>query len=250
MAGGPRKADHHVVFIRYFRGPSFCYAVVVILRSITGTLMAGPHNVVRLVVRGSALATGETRTKQVFNVWDFSRPGTSGAPNKTNIKAAFKTAILTPLANCLSVSYVKNAIDVRFLDDYLDPYQTFVDGVNGAVTGDSAPSINNVLMQMRSTVRGGSYRGSKRFGPIAESHTLLDYLNSTAIAVWATFQTAYLAGFTDSDGFVWLPTVVSARLSNLYIATPSIKNVAVSSTIVNVPLTKLTSRSQLHKSMV
>lgn len=210
--------------------------------------MAGPQRNVRIVVSGSALATGEARTKIIQNVYDFYRTTAGGSPNKTNIKAAFKTSILTPLGACLSVSYVKNTIDVRFIDDATDPFQRFTDGVNGGVTGDSLPSLNNVTMQLVTGLRGGSFRGYKHYGPIAESHTALDYLNSTAIALWATYQTAFVAGFTDSDGFLWKPVVVSALLSDLIGPPVTVTSNFVTSTIVNAPLGRMKNRGQTSRS--
>ncbi len=210
--------------------------------------MAGPQLNVRIVVRGTALATGEARTKNVINVYDFKRTTTGGSPNKTNIKAAFKTAILTPLGAALSVSYVKNDILVRFIDDPLDAFQQFIDGVNGGVTGDSLPSINNVTCQLVTGVRGKHYRGFKHWGPIAESRTTLDYLNATGITDFAAVQTALVAGFTDSDGFIWKPRVVAARLSNLIGPTVTIVDTLVTSTIVNAYLGKMKSRAQTTRS--
>lgn len=212
--------------------------------------MAGPHQVVRIVVRGTALATGELRTKNVVNVYDFYRTSLGPATNKTNIKAGFKTTILTPLGNALSVSYVKNTIDLRFIDDFLDPFVSFVDGVNGAVTGDSLPSRECALMQMKTGVRGKHYRGFKFFGPLAESRTTLDYINSTSITEFGTFQTAYLAGFTDSDGNTWLPYLVAAKLSNLKVDPPVIVGTPITSVTVNVAITELKRRGQTHPATV
>jgi hypothetical protein len=208
-----------------------------------GKRMAGPHLNVRIQVRGTSLSTAEARTKTVYNLYDFRRASGSAVPTKTQIEAAFKTAILTPLAACLSVSYVKGFVDVRFLDDPLDPYQTFVDGVNGTTTLDSLPSVNNVCMQMKTGVRYYN-RGSKHFGPIAESDTLLDYLTSAALTKWATFQTAYLAGFTDGAGVLWTPVIVSAKYSIFTDLIATIVQNAVTSTIVNPYLGIMRKRSQ------
>ena|SRR5436190_5821899 len=210
--------------------------------------MAGPQVNVRITVRAIGLATAEARTKAIDNVYDFRRTTTGGSPVKTQIITAFKTLILTPLANCLSVSYVKQFIDIRFLDDVKDPVLTVADGVNGAVAGDSLPTLNNVLMQLKTGVRGRRYRGFKFYGPIAESHTLLDYLTGAAITLWATFQTAYLAGFTDASGFVWQPYLVSPKSSNLKTDPPIIVGNIINGTQVNAQLTKKTTRWQGRRS--
>lgn len=205
--------------------------------------MAGPHLNMRIQVRGTALSTAELRTKSVYNLYDFRRSASSATPTKTQVLAAFKSAILTPLAACLSVSYVKAFVDLRYLDDPLDPYQTFADGVTGTTTADSLPSVNNATMQMKTGVRYMN-RGSKHFGPIAESDTLLDYLTAAAIVKWATFQTAFLAGFTDATGVLWLPVIVSEKYSLFTFSTASIVQNAVTSTIVNPYLGIMRKRSQ------
>lgn len=198
----------------------------------------------RIQVRGHALSTGELRTKTVYNVYDYFRPSTGSPGTKAGIVAAFKTAVLSPLAPCLSVSYVKDFIDVRFIDDPFDPYVTFADGVNGTASGDSLPSVNNVTMQLKSGVRGRSWNGSKHFGPIAEAHTLLDYLTSTAVGLWATFQAAYLVGFADASGNVWSPYIVSQMKSTFEPSIATVVGAAVTRTIVNQYVGIMRKRSQ------
>lgn len=211
--------------------------------------MAGPQQRLRIIVGGTALATGETRIKNIVNVYDLYRTTSAGAPSKTGIMTQFKTSILTPLAACLSVSYVKSYMEARWIDDLFDPFTLVSDGVNGTVVNDSLPSVNNVVMQLKTGVRGRRARGFKYYGPIAESHTTLDYLNSTAIALWATFQAAYLAGAT-TGGDTWLPYLVSPASSNFKSDPPSIVGRPITSTIVNAPLTRKTSRWQLRRSSV
>jgi hypothetical protein len=205
--------------------------------------MAGPHLNIRIQVRGTALSTGEARTKTIYNLYDFKRSASSATPTKAQIKTAFQSTILTPLAACLSVSYVSAFVDLRYLDDPLDPYQTISGGVSGTTTGDSLPSVNNVCMQMKTGIRYYN-RGSKHYGPIAESDTLLDYLTTSAIAKWATFQTAFNAGFTDAAGVLWTPVIVSQKYSVFSDTVATIVQNAVTSTIVNPYLGIMRKRSQ------
>lgn len=176
--------------------------------------MAGPHLNFRIQVRGHAVSTGESRTKLVYNVYDFYRTTASGASTKTAIATAFKSSILTPLAACLSVSYQTDFLDLRWLDDPLDPYLTQALALPGTITGDSLPSVNNVYVQTGSGIRGGKFRGAKRYGPIAESSTTLDTLTSGSQTLWATFCAALIAGFT-ADGSTYTPFIVSQKDSVL-----------------------------------
>jgi len=206
--------------------------------------MAGPHIFVRVQIRATALSTGELRTKTVYNVYDYKRTTTSGNPSKANFLTAFKTAVITPLSNCLSVSYIAGFSDVRWLDDPLDPYTTNSSIGTGTVAGDSLPSVNNVCMRLGTGVRGRSNRGSKHFGPIAESHTLLDYLTAAAITLWGTFQAAYLANITASDGFVYSPCVVSQKNSVFNATTATVVANVVTTTTVNNYLGIMRKRAQ------
>lgn len=205
--------------------------------------MAGPQMYLRIQVRGTALATGEARIKKVYNVYDYLRSASGTPPTMATILAAFKSAVLTPLGNCLSVSYVKAYCDLRWLDDPTNPYTIIADGVNGQVAGDSLPSVNNVSMQLKTGLRGRIYRGAKRYGPIAESHTTLDYLNSTAIALWATFQTAYLTPFV-AGGYNFSPVVVSQKSSTFNPTTAIVVATPVTTTIVNAYLGIMRKRAQ------
>lgn len=197
--------------------------------------MAGPHIYMRAVVRAHAAPGTEPRIRSIVNVYDYYRTTGGGVPTKAQFATAMMAAQLTNMQPVLSVSYITDYLDVRFLDDPLDPFLTQALAKNGTVTGDSLPSLNNVAMQLKSGFRGGSYRGSKHYGPIAESDTTLDGLTAGAITRWATLQASYLAGFTDAGGFLWLPFIVSQLYSVFSIAPPvaTVVGVPVTSTIVN-----------------
>lgn len=213
-------------------------------------MATGDKVFLRVQVRAHALSTGEPRTKPVFNVWDFKRTNTGGTPSKTAALTAMKAAILVPLQACLSVSYVTDFSDVRWLDDPLDPFATASLSLNGTVAGDSVPSLNNVFCKLLSGLRGASNRGGKHFGPIAEASTLLDELNTGTVTLFATLATAWLAGFTASDGFSYLPFVVSETNSDF---TPSVANVVgvnVNSISTNIVLGMMRKRAQFRRGSV
>jgi hypothetical protein len=195
--------------------------------------VSGPHIVMRAVVRAHAAPGTEPRIKSIVNVYDYYRTTTGGVPTKAQFATAFAAHPATDIQGLLSVSYITDFLDVRFLDDPLDPFLTAALAKNGTVAADSLPSVNNVTLQLKTGLRGPSYRGSKHFGPIAESDTTLDGLTAGAITRWATFQTAYLAGFTDAGGFLWLPVVTSQKYSTFTLLTAIVVYTAVNATIVN-----------------
>lgn len=210
--------------------------------------MASDSAYVEIVVKGHADPGTETAIKKAYNVYVYKRAATTPALNKANVATAFKTAVIDVLKDLLSVSYKADSIDIRALDDHLDPYLPVAHTADGTVAGDSLPSTNNVVMHMKTSVRGRAYRGRKHFSPIAEADTTLDNLKATPIANWASFGAAYLAGFTDSDGSVWVPHVVQYSLSaftplgNVVVSTP------VSSVTVNATLGTMKRRKQPNAS--
>lgn len=213
-------------------------------------MATGDKIFLRFQIRAHALSTGEPRTKPVYNVWDFKRTTTGGTPSKSAAATYFKANILTPLAACLSVSYVTDWLDVRWVDDPLDPYLTSSLSLNGTVTGDSLPSLNNAFMKINSGVRGQSNRGSKHFGPLAESSTLLDELNSGAITLFGTFITAYLAGIAASDGFNYSPFILSEANSTFSPTKAIVNGIVANGCTLNSVLGRMTRRAQFRRGTV
>lgn len=192
--------------------------------------MAGPHLIARIVTRAHALSTGEPRTKLSYNVWDFYRVAGAATPTKTQIATAFVSGIAANLKTVMSVSYVTDYIDCRFLDDPTDANYTTALSQTGTITGDSLPSMVAVTLQLRTGFRGRINRGSKHFGPVAESATTLDMLTSGALTAWQTFAATYLAGFTDATGTLWRPYLVSQKSSTF---TPTV------ATVIGNPITEI-----------
>lgn len=213
-------------------------------------MATGDKVYLRIQTRGTALATGEPRTKPIYNVWDFKRTSTGGTPLKSSALTAFKSTIQTPLLNCLSVSYIGGFCDVRWLDDPVDPYATTANAVTGAVTLDSSPSLNNVFAKMTAGLRGRNNRGGKHFGPIAESSTLLDQINAGEITLFGTLITAWLTGFTAGDGFVYTPFIVSARKSTFNSSTANVVGVTCTAVTVNPVIGRMTRRAQFRRGTV
>jgi len=136
------------------------------------------------------------------------------------------------------------------LDDPLDPYDTATLTTPGGVSGDSVPSLNNAYLKLSSGLRGGSNRGAKHLGPIAESSTLLDELNSGELTLLGTFVTAFLTGFTAADGFSYLPFIVSQTKSKFNPTTANVVGVTCTGVTINSILGRVTRRAQFRRSSV
>jgi hypothetical protein len=215
-------------------------------------MATGDKVYLRIVTRAHALSTSEPRTKPIYNVWDFRRNTTGGTPSKSNAYTAFLAAVMVPLKACLSVSYVTDYADYRWLDDPLDPYFTVALAQTGTVAGDSVPSLNNAYLKLVTGVRGPSNRGAKHLGPIAESSTTLDQLNAGAITLFGTFATSYIAGFTGADGFVYQPFLTSQIQSTFTLKPPTANVVGrvVTSTVLNTVIGRMERRAQYRRGSV
>lgn len=172
--------------------------------------------VVQIAMKGLMAAAGSQSVKTVF-LFHFRRSTGAGAPSKANIDAAFQAAIATPIAAALNNRWAATVDSLRFLNSALDGDVDFSSALIGLISGDSMPSDQAAYLLMRTGVRGKSYRGSKHLGPMSESDTTTtgDVFNAGALTRLSTIAAAILAGFTDSDGNVWKPSVVSTSLSQL-----------------------------------
>lgn len=166
------------------------------------------HDYVNLVTVASTADEG-AGSRPNLNVYAFHRISGSADPSKASINTAFQSAIQAKVLLALHEDYTQTANMIRFWDDYNDPYQTFTQSHQGAVTGERLPDYVAVTLQLKSAIRGRWGRGSKHYSPIAEADTDGDVLTSGSIALFEDIRDALVAGFTDGDGNVWKSFIIS-----------------------------------------
>lgn len=135
-----------------------------------------------------------------------------------SLQAAFLSALETQLEAALPITYANGKVKARFMDDPTFAYNTPSGDVDGAVTGDRATNFNAVTIQVNTDARGRNFRGSKHFGPIAESQTTLDALNAGAITLWGDVVNGLynlMAGGLAGASTTWAWIVLSQTLSDL-----------------------------------
>lgn len=177
---------------------------------------------VEIVMNGVASAQG-SNSKNIANVYHFYRTTNVPPVSKTHIETAFQAAIGALVIALLNVRYTQTTTTVRIVDDALDQPVIFPESGVGAIAGDSMPIEDMAYVLLRTGIKGKSFRGNKKYGPLSESDSTLataDVLNAAAIARFATLQAALLAGFTDSDGNVWQSQVLSKILGQ-YLVNPT-----------------------------
>jgi hypothetical protein len=204
--------------------------------------MASPHNFLQIIVKAHEESDGASLTNKITNVWTYYRSGASATPSKVAAVTAFKSAVLTPLMNCLSIAYAIDYLDYRWIDDYQDRTISETSTTVGAVAGDNLPAFVDVVLQLQGALRGSGSHGSKYFAPIPESHTDQNVLTGAAVTLWNTFADAYLAGFTSSDSFTYIPFIAQARPQGVPFTYQTVTGQPVFSTKLNTTLSSLKSR--------
>lgn len=141
-----------------------------------------------------------------------------GVSPMNDIVDAWLSQMEVLLEAALPLSYANGKMKGRFMDDPTAGFSTPRGDVDGSVTGDRATSFNAVCIQAKTDARGRNFRGSKHFGPVAESHTTLDDLNAGAITLWqavADGLKGLCAGNLDAGLTQWTPIILSQTLSDL-----------------------------------
>jgi len=162
---------------------------------------------VEVQMLGTISAAG-SNSKNVANVYNFRRTANVLPLSKANINTAFQAAIGAPVIAALQARYSQTFNTVRFIDDATDVPSGFAQAGVGAIATDSYATYGAVCVNLKTSYRGGSGRGSKHFTPFAEADTTGDVLTGAGLARWQTVEAALLAGFTDADGNVWVPEIV------------------------------------------
>lgn len=163
-----------------------------------------PYNYVEIVTQAYAVARGGG-VKNFFNVFHFRRTTTVNTLSKANINTAFAAGVGAAMLAALNVDYTQTGNTLRFFENPLDAPLTISQSGVGAVANDRLPDFNAAVIQMKSGVRGKPYRGSKHLGPVSEDSTTGDDLTAGAVTLFTAVGTAIVAGFTDSNGNVWVP---------------------------------------------
>jgi hypothetical protein len=172
---------------------------------------------VELVYNGLVASAG-SNSRAMQAIFHYQRTSTVNPLNKTNVISAFITQTRTLLMTCLSLRLTLTNVACRIINDAQDAYKLTTDTHAGLVTGDSMPLTNAAFLLFQTGLRGRSYRGSKHLFPVGESATTVltdDIFNAAALTYLGNFATAAAANFTDSDGNVWFPVVLSRTLSQL-----------------------------------
>lgn len=206
-----------------------------------------PANQVTTVewILSGLIASGGSNSVNTVNVFHFRRTATAVDPVKSAINTILTTNILTPLALALNLRWSAVHSTVRFVNDATDAPALFTQSAVGAVTGDGLSSLTAIFILQKTGLRGKTYRGGKHFGPLSEADvtaTADDILNTAAVTRFAAIVTAMQAANTDSTGNIWVPTILSKKLSQLVVNPTTVVTNDVQSTLLNKRIGRMKKR--------
>ena len=171
------------------------------------------------VILQAAVPLANGGTRPFLNVFHFRQISVVPALGVlADLKTSVNGALEAALEDALSIQYQNGKFKARWMDDPTFAYDTPNKDIDGTVTGDRATAFNAVTIQMRSDARGRNFRGSKHFGPIAESQTTLDDLNAGAITKWQAVADAIasmVGTVSGGNATSWTPIILSPTLSDL-----------------------------------
>jgi len=195
-------------------------------------------------MRGLVAAKGSNSRNSV-SIWHFKRGSTSGTLSEAAIETAFQAAIAVPVTDALNERYSQTFNTVRMIEDVSRLEYQNARAVAGAITGDSMPTTMMAFLLARTVYRGKNFLGKKKLFPFSESDTTAataDLWNAGCLTRLGTIASAWLAGFTDSNGNVWAPIVVSRAQSQLRYNPTIVTYASITATLVNKRIGRMRKR--------
>lgn len=180
--------------------------------------------IVEVVTNGNCAAAGSNNRKTAV-VSHWRRVITTPVFSKSQFDTAYQAAIVVAIGAALNARWTQTNNAVRVANNWLDQPTKFGHAVVGAIAGDSMPTYVSSYIMLNTGLRYGFNRGSKKLFPFSESDTTTatdDFFNAGCVARLVTIANAFVAGFTDAGGSVWVPVVLSTTYSTLTVDPASI----------------------------
>lgn len=188
--------------------------------------------VCEIVVKG-ILATGGAGQAPCGNVFYYRLSNMVLAPTKAALSTIFQATVVAPLLLAANIRYTPVQLGMRFIDDAID-LQTFIAAAGtGAIATDGEPSVDAVVVNLKSAFRGKAMRGFKHFGAVNEIDTTNDILTGAGLARWQAVRDGVKTVLVDAIGNTWTPFIRSRYLEQVKVNPTTIRGVD----IVNATLT-------------
>jgi hypothetical protein len=135
--------------------------------------------------------------------------GTGTGVNPANLGVVFLSTVWAAIRNRLSTDFVGFQTWLR--DPCFETAVPSTAGVpaNGTRAGNRLPMHQAVNLVCSTALRGRSFLGVRRFGPLATSSVVKDELIPGELTAWHTVAARVGQQLTDANGVVWQPCVWS-----------------------------------------
>jgi len=196
--------------------------------------------VVEIAVRGT-LAAGGSSVVKAGNVFYYRRTagGTIALPG---LVAAFVAGPLAAQILAQSVRYSANLISARVVSDPTAVGLDTTSAAVGAIATDSQPSLNTVVIDLKTATRGRAGRGRKFFAGVVEASTTGDILTGAGLALWQVLRDALDDNLADGAGNTWTTFVLSKFYSDLSTTPTVIYGSNVVTAVLNKRLSSMDKR--------
>jgi len=169
-----------------------------------------------LIIKGNVTqSNGDLRP--VLNILHWRYTSGVGTLNAGAFMGSFQTAFETNFLAAMPSTYNFLGYSVRSLNNYYNPVLDLPVSANGGVATDRTTLFNAVFMIGDTTSRGRNFSPKKHFGPIPESFTDADELNTTGKAAWDLVlgDLNSVINMSDGVGTTWSQICLSQQLSVL-----------------------------------
>jgi len=194
-------------------------------------------SIVQAEIQVSGIVTaGGSNTRKALQVYHYRRTSVAITPTKAALSTIFISTMIPLIRACLNARYTGVGVSIRWLNDALDQATLVASTGVGLVTGDSMPTTEAAFLLFQTGLRGKSYRGSKHIFPMSESATTTgtdDIWNAGALVYLGALAAGALGSLTDSTTNVWIPCVLSRKLSQLRTNPTTVITNDVTSVLVN-----------------
>lgn len=182
--------------------------------------------------------------KRVVNVFHYAQ----AAPNPTlPDPSAFLTAFIQNVCQgfiaLLHADYTTVEFGARWIDQTTNPEIITVLAIAGGKSGARLPAYVSTTIQLKTLLRGRSWKGSKHFSPLTEADVSKDDLVPAAAAAWKTVAASIVAPMTLS-GQTLVPCILSRKNSQLVVDPVTIQAAGISTYLLNSTVGTLRKRKE------
>jgi len=194
-----------------------------------------------LAVKGTLAALGG-QAQQTVNMFTYRRDLFPAVYNPASLRAAFLAGVQADWLAATSVHWTFDSLDVRCLNDTVEPTSTSTVGVAGGIVGDACPGYTAMVISKVTALRGRFYRGRAYIAGVPESATTGNAITAGQQILLDALALDLNVAIVDADGNRYRPAVLSQSLSTLTTSPATVVATDITSMIGRTVLGRMSSR--------